>query len=94
MINLEQLKTLPKIIPEHEKQEKLQSYMHSIERSIIDAYRHDKRSVVIDCENDIMSGHDLKRYLKQLGYKVAMTREYDTYLMTKVPKKIEIFFET
>ena len=48
--------------------------------------------MTVDCENDIMDGHELKKYLKSKGFKVALTREYDSYLMTRVPSKIEIFF--
>jgi hypothetical protein len=92
MISLTQLRTIPKIKPEQEKQEKLDRYLYTIERAIINAWRNHKASVIVDCENDIMSGHELKKYLKSKGFKVALTREYDSYLMTKVPSKIEIFF--
>ena len=92
MISLTQLRTLPKINPEQEAQEKLDKYLHSIERAIINAWRNHKASVVVDCENDIMDGHELKRYLKSKGFKVALTRKEDSYLRMKVPDKIEIFF--
>jgi len=92
MISLTQLRQLPKIKPEQEKQEKLDRYLYTIERAIINAWRNHKASVTVDCENDIMSGHELKKYLKSKGFKVALTRKYDNYLMTKVPDKVEIFF--
>ena len=43
MINLNQLKSLPKIKPELEQQEKLQEYLHSIEQSLIVAWRSGKK---------------------------------------------------
>ena len=92
MISLIQLRQIPKIKPEQEKQEKLDKYLYMIERAIIKAWREHKASVTVDCENDIMDGHELKKYLKSKGFKVALTREYDSYLMTRVPSKIEIFF--
>lgn len=92
MISLTQLRTIPKIKPEQEEQEKLDKYLYTIERAVINAWRNHKASVIVDCENDIMSGHELKKYLKNKGFKVALTRKYDSYLMTKVPDKIEIFF--
>ena len=92
MISLTQLRQLPKIKPEQEKQEKLDRYLYTIERAIINAWRNHKASVTVDCENDIMNGHELKKYLKSKGFKVALTRKYDHYLMTKVPDKVEIFF--
>ena len=92
MISLTQLHTIPKIKPEMEKQEKLIKYLSFIERSIIDAWRNNKSSVIVDCKNDIMDGHELKKYMKSRGFRVILTRKYDTYLMTKVPGTIEIFF--
>ena len=92
MISLTQLRTIPKIKAEEEKQEKLDTYLYTIEHAIINAWRNHKASVVVDCENDIMDGHELKKYLKSKGFKVALTRKYDNYLMTKVPDKVEIFF--
>ena len=92
MISLTQLRTLPKIKPELEQQEKLQEYMYLIEHAIIDAWRNNKSSVIVDCKNDIMDGHKLKKFLKSKGFKVALTRKYDFYLRTRVPGTIEIFF--
>lgn len=92
MISLTQLRTIPKIKPEQEKEEKLDKYLFTIERAIINAWRNHKASVTVDCENDIMSGHELKRYLKEKGFKVALTRKIDSYSRMKVPDKIEIFF--
>lgn len=92
MISLTQLRTLPKIKPEQEAQEKLDKYLYTIERAIINAWRNHKASVVVKCENDIMDGHELKKYLKSKGFKVALTRKEDSYLRMKVPDKIEIFF--
>lgn len=91
MISLNQLRQIPKIKPEQEK-EKLDKYLYMIERAIIKAWKEHKASVTVDCENDIMNGHELKKYLKSKGFKVALTREYDSYWMTMVPSKIEIFF--
>lgn len=93
MINLNQLKSLPKIKPELEQQEKLQEYLHSIEQSLIVAWRSGKENVEIECENDVYEGHALKRYLKELGYRVELFRTYDNYYMKMVPEKLKVWFK-
>ena len=63
MISLTQLRTIPKIKAEEEKQEKLDKYLYVIERAIINAWRDHKASVTVDCENDIMDSLRVLRLL-------------------------------
>lgn len=92
MISLTQLRTIPKIKPEQEDQEKLDKYLYTIERAIINAWRDHKASVTVSCENDIMDGHELQNYLKTKNFKVEMHYLYDPVGDEKVPENIEIFF--
>jgi hypothetical protein len=84
MISLAQLRTIPKIKPNMEEQEKLQSYLYMIEHAIINAWRDHKSSVTIERKDDIMTGAGLKRYLTEKGFKATLTR--------KPPFQIKIFF--
>lgn len=84
MISLRQLRTIPKILPNSEEQEKLHRYLFTIERAVIEAWRDHKAFVTVNRQDDVMSSSELKEYLTDKGYKVTLTR--------KPPFKIKIFF--
>jgi hypothetical protein len=85
MISLTQLRTIPKIQPNMEKQEHLLSYLFVVEHAIIDAWREHKSSVTVERKDDIMDGNELKEYLRSNGFKVTLTR--------KPPFQVKIFFK-
>ena len=84
MISLAQLRTIPKIQPGMEKQEKQQEYLYTIERAIIDSWRNHESSVTVERKDDIMDAKELREYLTYKGFKVSLAR--------KDPAKIKIFF--
>jgi hypothetical protein len=84
MISLAQLRTIPKILPNTEEQEKLNRYLFTLEHAVIDAWRDHKASVTVDRQDDVMDSNELKEYLTSKGYKVTLTR--------KPPFQIKIFF--
>ena len=84
MISLAYLRTIPKIKPGEEEQERLLDYLYTMERAVIDAWRDHKPSVTIDRKDDIMSANELKEYLTEKGYKVKLTR--------KPPFRVTIYF--
>lgn len=84
MISLAQLRTIPKIQPGMEKQEKQQEYLYTIERAIIDSWRNHEASVTVERKDDVMDAKELKGYFAYKGFKVVLPR--------KAPAKIKIFF--
>lgn len=84
MISLAQLRTIPKIQPNMEEQERLDKYLFIIERAIIDSWREHKAFAIVERKDDIMDGNELKKYLTSKGFKVVLSR--------KSPLQIKILF--
>lgn len=84
MISLAQLRTIPKIQPNMEEQERLNRYLFTLERAVIDAWRDHKASVTVDRQDDVMDAKELKEYLTSRGFKVVLSR--------KAPLQIKILF--
>lgn len=93
MITFDELNKTPRNVLPTTTKTPAEQFLEDVESKIKFDFSEGKEFTEIKCQNDIIHGQHLKKYLKSFGYKVELRKIYDNYYQQNVPDTLKIWLK-